>query len=132
VRAITNSKLHTHMRIRFEGARYTGFDMNRSYSTCTKYYRTHTRVCDIKESVMASDSRQRVLQNYGRGGAEDRRGRMEIKSNGTRKRSPEYYLTPRSEDEDLSVIATSGDLLTPWTITGPYQTTGPTGRVICL
>ena len=37
-----------------------------------------------------------------------------------------------SEDEDLSAKATPGELLPPWSITGPHQSTGPTGRVVCL
>jgi len=59
---------------------------------------------------------------------------MEIKSNRFRKRS---LILPhphngRSEDEQLSVKATSGNLLVPLSITRSYQATGPAGRVICL
>jgi len=38
----------------------------------------------------------------------------------------------RSEDENLSAKATSGELLPPWSITRSHQSTGPTGRMICL
>ena len=38
----------------------------------------------------------------------------------------------RSEYEELSAIATPGHLLALWKITGSYQITGPTGRVVRL
>jgi hypothetical protein len=38
----------------------------------------------------------------------------------------------RSEDEQLSAITASGHLFGPRNIAGSHQTTGPTGRVVCL
>lgn len=62
------------------------------------------------------------------GGFKNYNGRMEIKSNAffgsDRTQGTEEWLphphNRRSEDEQLSAIATSGDLLIPWNMTGPY------------
>lgn len=42
------------------------------------------------------------------------------------------FSARRSEEEQLSAIATSGHVLTPRNITGSHQITGPTGWMVCL
>jgi hypothetical protein len=45
---------------------------------------------------------------------------------------PPHTHNCRSEDENLSAKATSGELLPLWSITRSHQSTGPTGRVVGL
>jgi hypothetical protein len=79
-----------------------------------------------KEGVVTSKRKNRAicfsLRNHQRKSREQGRG-QDRRKNGNE---------GRSEDEELSAIATSGHLIAPWNITGSHQGTGPTRRVVGL
>ena len=110
--------------------------MNRwGHSTCSISEKRVTLKKARLRQTHAKGSRETIEGGGGGGGREDRRGRkrMEIKSGkGISEAIRNISSRPGSEDEQLSVNATSGDLFVPRNITRSHQTTGPTGRVICL